>query len=131
LFRFCKLMIQFRRDHSMLRSPWHGGPAAPELAWHGTRAHLPDWSGASRVLAFQRTQASADRRTSIYVAMNMHWESLDVELPNAPHGTSWQIVANTALPSPRDISESGSEPVLAQRGLFSVGGRSVLVLVAK
>ena len=28
LLRFCKRMIQFRHEQPMLRSPWHGGPAA-------------------------------------------------------------------------------------------------------
>ena len=68
---------------------------------------------------------------SVYVAMNMHWEDLDFEPPAPPTGMEWHVVANTAVPSPEDISEPGSEPQLGERARLSVGGRSVVVLIAK
>jgi isoamylase len=131
LFRFCRLLIRFRRERPMLRSPLHDGAGAPNLIWHGTQAHSPDWSGTSRVLAWQRTQTSGSKHESIYVAMNMYWETLDFELPIPPAGMQWHIAVNTALPSPEDICEPGNEPSLDERDRLSVGGRSTVVLIAK
>jgi glycogen operon protein len=68
----------------------------------------------------------------VYVAMNMHWESLDFELPAPPDGRGrWHVVANTSLPSPNDICEAGHETPLADQAKIYVGGRSVIILVAR
>jgi glycogen operon protein len=131
LFRFCRLMIRFRREQPMLRSQRHGDRETTELLWHGTQPHRPDWSGTSRVLAWQRSQAVGDRRDSIYAAMNMYWENLEFEPPIPPEGTTWHIVVNTAMPSPNDIHERGSEPPLSEQQPMMVGGRSLIVLIAR
>ena len=109
----------------------HDGPSAPATVWHGTRAYQADWSGTSRVLAFQRSQSVESKLESIYVAMNMHWESLDFELPTPPQNMRWHVVANTAASAPEDIWESGSEPPIANQASLTVGGRSIVVLIAK
>ena len=131
LFRFCRLMIRFRKEQPILRSPSHDGPHAPTTVWHGTRAYQADWSGTSRVLAFQRSQTVASKFESIYVAMNMHWENLDFELPILAGQMPWHVVANTSMPAPEDIWEPGNEPTLADQTHFKVAGRSIVVLIAK
>ena len=131
LFRFCRLLIRVRKEQPLLRSPLHDGPRSPATIWHGTRAYQADWSGTSRVLAFQRSQTVGTKLESIYVAMNMHWESLDFELPNLPPEMRWHAVANTGMSAPDDIWESGSEPPLADQASLTVGGRSIVVLIAK
>lgn len=130
LFRFCRLMIQFRKDHPAVRHAQHPGAGAPEVNWHGTRAWRTDWSPGSRVIAFHRIATENDTMDAIYVAMNMHWESLDFELPSPPAGR-WHVLVNTALQSPDDISEPGREPLLADPSKVPVGGRSILILVAR
>ena len=136
LFRFCRLMIQFRREHPALRHSQHPGPGAPEVNWHGTRAWHTDWSPASRVLAFHRIANAAadanDALDTVYVAMNTHWESLDFELPGPPSaGAKWHVAANTAMPSPDDIYEPGREVLLSDQSKICVCGRSVIILVAR
>jgi glycogen operon protein len=131
LFRFCRLMIQLRKQHPALRHSQHPGPGAPEANWHGTRAWRADWSPGSRVLAFHRIASDGDGMDVVYVAMNMHWESLDFELPGPPEGRTWRVVANTHLPSPDDICEAGREVPLSDQATICVGGRSVIVLVAR
>ena len=61
----------------------------------------------------------------------MHWEALDFELPGAPEGMTWRVLANTALPSPEDICEDGREAPLSDQVKICVGGRSVVILVAR
>jgi glycogen operon protein len=132
LFRFCRLMIQFRKSHPALRHAQHPGHGAAEVNWHGTRAWRADWSPGSRIVAFHRIAPAGDGMDVIYVAMNMHWESLDFELPSPPTAREkWHVAANTALPSPDDIYEPGREAPLADQATVCVGGRSVIVLVAR
>ena len=113
-----------------LRHALHPGPGAPEVNWHGTRAWRTDWSPGSRVIAFHRIAQAASGMDTVYVAMNMHWESLDFELPTPPAG-KWHVAANTALPSPEDIYDAGRESPLTDQAKILVGGRSIMILVAR
>ena len=61
----------------------------------------------------------------------MYWEPLTFVLPAAPPGRRWHVFANTALPSPEDAWEPGSEPPLGDQGRFFVSARSVVVLVGR
>jgi isoamylase len=131
LFRFCQRLIRFRKQHPVLRHPRHPGPGAPDVVWHGVRAWNADWSSGSRVLAFQRTGPAAGGLDAVYVALNMHWENLDLELPSPPPGLRWHVFANTSMAAPEDVWEPGQEPPLADQGKFLVGGRAVIVLVAR
>jgi glycogen operon protein len=130
-------MIQFRKNHPTVRHPLHPGPGAPEVNWHGTRAWRADWSPGSRVLAFHRIAMPQDGRDQdgmdvIYVAMNMHWESLDFELPSPPTAaTRWHVLADTAQPSPDDVCEGGCETPVTDQTKILVGGRSIIILVAR
>jgi isoamylase len=137
LLRFCRLMIQFRKNHPAVRNAMHPGPGTPEINWHGTRAWRADWSPGSRVLAFHRIamphdDKSQDAMDVIYVALNMHWETLEFELPSPPTARQkWHVLANTALPSPDDICEAGRETPLTDRAKILVGGRSIMILIAR
>jgi glycogen operon protein len=132
LFRFCRLMIQFRKNHPVVRNALHPGPGAPEVNWHGTRAWRADWSPGNRVLAFHRIATTEDGMDVMYMALNMHWETLEFELPSPPTASrKWHVLANTALPSPDDISEAGCEAPLTDQTKVLAGGRSIIILVAR
>jgi glycogen operon protein len=137
LFRFCRLMIQFRKLHPILSYPLHPGPAATEgrflnVSWHGTRPGCPDWSPGSRVLAFMAWGRDEDGPgDGLYVALNMYWESLDFEVPPPPEGHRWHVFANTSMPSPEDLWEPGQEPPLMDPAKLPVAARSSVVLVAR
>ena len=119
LVRFVRLMIDFRRRHAGLRrSDWftgksevlHGG-----ISWHGVEPGKPDWTEFSHSLAFMITGGNARNDSSagsFYAAFNMHKEPLSFELPEAPKGTRWHLMADTSRPSPEDIREPGRETLL-------------------
>jgi isoamylase len=131
LLRFWRTMILFRRAHPALRSPLHPGPGAPEVIWHGTQAWHADWSAGGRVLAFQRIVPLADGLDNVYVAMNMHSEPLEFELPAPSDGEQWHLFANTGLPSPSDIADPGTEASLEDQEHVTLGDRSILILVSR
>jgi glycogen operon protein len=143
--RFTRLMIAFRHAHASLRNRdflGHGdsaGSGYPDLSWHGTRAWQPDWNG--RLLAFLlggcRAKAGSAPDDFVYVAANMYWEALPLELPGLPglpglpEGWVWHVAVNTGMPAPEDIHPPGREPLLADPGSCVIGGRSVMILVGR
>jgi len=141
LFTFCQRMIAFRRAHSALRSNiYHQDKDYlshdyPSLSWHSTGAWNADWSYQSRWLAFmvlqQRPQSGTPRNTFVYVAMNMHWEAHDFELPGLPEGVFWNVFANTDMQPPDDIVQPSQEIIIENQTQFLVGPRSVVVLIGK
>jgi isoamylase len=141
LWRFFKHCIAFRKAHVSLRNRTHlrnqdyVGSGYPDISWHGVRAWQPDWSGASRILAFMLCGKHANNGKTpddyIYVTMNMHWESHLFDLPVLPQGLQWHVFANTMALPPEDIWEPGNEPLLEDQRQFPVGPRSVVILVGK
>ncbi len=140
-YRFFKHCIHFRRQHSVFRNRWHlsnrdyVGSGYADITWHGTKAWNADWGGMSRVIAFmlcgKHAQGGTERDNYIYVAINMHWESLPFELPSLPDGMRWHVFANTSMPSPHDICEPGQELLLEDQHSIFAGDRSVIILVGK
>jgi glycogen operon protein len=131
LFRFWKLMIEFRKRHAALyRGQFLSGTknerGLSEVAWHGTKLDRPGWQDpAGRALAL--TLAGFDGDDDIHIMMNMHWESLDFELPVVP-GRLWLKALDTFQASPFDIADFGAEvPVVGNA--YNVKGRSIVALV--
>jgi glycogen operon protein len=131
LFRFWKLMIEFRKRHAALhRGQFFSGArnerGLKDVAWHGTKLDSPGWNDPEgRALGV--TLAGFGGDGDIHVMLNMYWESLDFELPSAA-GRTWLRAVDTSQPSPLDIAEFGVEaPVFGNQ--YRVEGRSVVVLV--
>ena len=141
LLRFFQKCIAFRRAHPVFRNRYHLsgqdylGSGAADITWHGIQAWKADFSTSSRVIAFmldgRHARGGSEPDNSVYVAMNMYWDALPFELPQPPEGTQWHIFANTSAGSPDDIWDEGSEPLLGDQHQVLVGGRSVVILLAK
>ena len=150
--RFFRLCIQFRREQPLLRRRDHftqreiGDTGYPDISWHGVEAWAPDWSESSRTLAFmlvgneqltvnsKQLTVNSGQAASVpfvYVAMNMHWQRHNFELPRLPAGLRWRRFIDTSLPAPADIAEPGEEPLLPGQGSVLLGPRSVVVLVGR
>jgi glycogen operon protein len=139
LFRFTRNCIRFRHCHPVLRGRDHLrnqdylDSGYPDVSWHGTRAWKPDWSG--NVLAFllcgRHARAGLVKDDFVYVAMNMHWQTLPFELPGLPEGMQWHVFVNTSVSAPEDAHEPGQEPCLADQRSFMMGARSVAILVGR
>jgi glycogen operon protein len=141
LFKFFKHIIAFRNAHPVLRNRDHFrnhdyvGSGYADITWHGTQAWQADWSESSQVLAFMLCGKHAKGGTVednyIYVAINMHWQSLGFSIPGLPSGMQWHVFANTGANYPEDSFEPGTEPVLADQHNILLGDRSILILVGK
>ena len=140
LFYYAKNMIGFRHNHPVLRGNKffqnrdYMNTGYADISWHGTQAWNADWSGYSRTIAFlldgKHAKGGTVEDNTIYVAINMHWESHQFEIPKLPNGR-WYVVANTDMPKGSDIFAEGEERILDGQTNFMVGSRSVVVLMAK
>ena len=141
VFRFFKRCIAFRKAHPVLRNDAHlqrrdlVGSGYPDVSWHGVKAWQPDWSEASRTVAFMLDGAHARRGTvrddDVYVAANTHWEAHEFELPRLGEDRRWHVFANTGAAHPHDVWDVGSEPSLEDQGTLLMGPRSVAILVGR
>lgn len=142
LLSFTQHCIAFRRAHPVLRNPWHFqnrdyiGSGYADITWHGTKAWNADWSSSNCAIAFMLCGKHAKGGTVednyIYVAMNMHWETLWFEIPGLPQSMSWHVFANTGIIEPDSSSYSPlTEPRLDNQSGILVGNRSVVILVGK
>jgi glycogen operon protein len=133
LLRFWKLMIDFRRRHSVVqRSRYFTGQindrGLPDISWHGVSLHRPGWDDPQgRALAF--TLGGFGAETDLHVMLNSYWEALEFELPAVP-GRNWFRVVDTARPSPHDILEPTQEAPI-EGGRYKVESRSAAVLLSK
>jgi isoamylase len=132
LFRFCKLMLAFRKHHPHLRREhfFKGEPdehGARDIDWHSCRLFSPGWHDPDcHELAFTIWGLSQD--DDLHVMLNMAEREHHFEIP-ALEGKRWFKVIDTALPAPLDIAEPGKETAVPDSNCY-VSGHSVVVLIS-
>jgi glycogen operon protein len=137
LFRFTSLMIARRKHHHALA---HATPPGVRMAdgwsldasFHGTSPWNVDWSPDSRALAILLTASkTGESSDTVYLVMNMYWDTLSFGLPQPPEGHTWHIAVNTGVDAPADIWEPGAEPRIQDQSYILASARSVILLAAR
>jgi glycogen operon protein len=132
LFRFFKLLLHFRKRHPMLWRRWYTPEEqdlTPKLTWHGIRVGQPDWSNTSHSLAMHLAGEAED--IDLFLIANAHWKRHTFALPAPSVLKQWYRLVDTFLTPPADIAVRGEEPRLAHPQSYTVGPRSVVVLVGQ
>lgn len=119
LFRFDRLLIQLRKSNQVLRLGRFLTNA--DVTWHGLMPFQPNWSDASRFVAF--TLHGVNGEADLYVAFNAYHQSKVVELPPG----DWHWVVNTAAASPEDILDP-KEQVKCASHTIELEGHSAIVV---
>ncbi len=133
IFRFWKLMIDFRKRHTtILRPRYFTGQenerGLKDISWHGCKLNSPGWDDPyARALSY--TMGEPGDEEDIHVMMNMYWEPLEFEIPRLAE-RRWYRVIDTFLSSPQDIILAGDE-IRINADSYLVQSRSVVVLVSK
>ncbi|MGH2544377.1 MAG: glycogen debranching protein GlgX [Ardenticatenaceae bacterium] len=131
MLRFFRKLIAFHHAHSIFHEDhfWvdQEQGEVPRITWHGTELYQPDWQGDSRSLAF--TLHHPDGSEQLHVMLNACWEPRAFEIPPLHDGRQWRRVVDSALPSPHDICDPGSEPPVWEES-YLVPARSSVVLKA-
>ncbi len=129
LLRFTRLLSAFAADLRILHEDRFWAATSPtragDVSWHGLRAGQPDWSPASRLLAFSLEHRSGGEM--VYAALNAGAAARTVQLPPLPRGDHWRLVVDTAQPSPQDIRPVASAPVVTT-GSLEVGAHAAVVV---
>ncbi|CAD6264731.1 unnamed protein product [Miscanthus lutarioriparius] len=101
LYRFCRLMTKFRKECESLGL--EDFPTSERLQWHGHQPGKPNWSEASRFVAFTMKD---ETKGEIYVAFNTSHLPVVVGLPERP-GFRWEPVVDTGKEAPYDFLTDG------------------------
>lgn len=141
LLRFTQQMIAFRRANPALRRSefltGHDtvGSGYPDISWHGVIPWKPDWTPSSHTIAFmlcgRHAVAAGGSPDFIYCVFNMYVEPLTFMMPHLPKGYRWFKFADTAAPSPNDITQPGQETLLSSQDKIQVMDRSSVILVGR
>jgi isoamylase len=122
MFRFFKGMIAFRKAHpSLARSRYWRG----DVNWYGVNGQV-DLGYLSHSLAFC-LHGGSQRDRDIYVMINAYWDDLNFQIQEG-EVSGWRRVADTSMPSPLDLLESGKEEALESMS-YKVKARSIVVLL--
>ncbi|HJZ56888.1 MAG TPA: isoamylase [Gemmataceae bacterium] len=122
VFRFCKLMIAFRKAHpAICRSRYW----RDDVRWYGV-GPAADLSPDSHSLAYS-LHGGAVGGCDLYVMINGYSEPLRFRIQEGPAG-GWRRAIDTGRESPGDITESGADEVIPGTE-YEVRSRSVVVLI--
>ncbi|MDH5561367.1 MAG: glycogen debranching protein GlgX [Deltaproteobacteria bacterium] len=118
LFRFWQRLIQFRKEHAMLRrndfftGKTNAFSKLADISWHSVDANKPEFNSQTKALAFliDGMKGSQILDDMIYVAMNFEEKGLLFELPEAQTIPQWEIVLNTEKPKNFILSKTQSVP---------------------
>ena len=132
LYRFFRLLVEFRKNHDLLRYDSYllQNDHGPRIEWHGFHLGQPDWSEGSQSLAMHLFGSTPKGLANdLYLIANTHGEPHDFELPSL-HARQWRRFVDTSLEGDEAILEPGQFVQLGNQRSYRVGERSVVVLVA-
>ncbi len=122
-FQFFQFMIQFRKNHKVLRTNLSNGACGfPDVSFHGItpwKAFFEDHEHYIGVLFAGWERERGDEL--VYVASNTYWQPLQVELPRLPDNRRWQLILDT-------WNETLS-PAVTTDGRFVIRPRSVMIFL--
>ncbi len=128
VFQFFKFMIQFRKDHRILRANISDGACGfPDVSFHGVKPWRGQFAPHERYVGVLFAgQEEKKAPEIIYIASNAYWESLEILLPELPDSMVWEVVADTW----EDDGEVFSQKRVLKKIPFILYERSVMVLKA-
>jgi glycogen operon protein len=141
-YRFIKEIIAFRRrHHGFMRPEFYTGRdgnynAIPDITWFNEEGESPDWESPGSCLAMRldgsRAEILADRDDNdFFIMFNAGEISVDFAICDPLEGKCWFRAVDTAQPSPDDIYTPGNEKALEKSDTYTVGGRSMVILLSK
>ncbi len=133
LYRFFRLLIEFRKSHKLLRynsfivNNGHGA----HITWHGKQLGQPDWGDESCSIAMHLSGNTKEGQSDdVYLIANAHWEDAVFELPQV-HKRRWYRFVDTGLKDDLSINELDRLSPLKNNYEYAVKNRSTVILIAK
>ncbi len=132
LFRFFKVLIEFRKSHpSLSRSSFfeENSSGKSDICWYDTHLNPPQWSARLYSLAFHLPGGEKD--SNLYIISNSAKKIQYFQLPDLTREYFWALSVDTAKDSPEDIFTVGEESRIEDQRQYQVMANSTVVLVAK
>ncbi len=126
IFEFFQYMIQFRKEHSVIRR--NEKPCSLHLPEMSKHSNLPwtqhfDWS--AKVVGIMYAGSCDEKDDIVYFVVNSYWEKQVVVLPELMGRFTWKMVINTM--EEESIIREGK---MIPEGRIEIGPRSSAVFVA-
>lgn len=130
LFDFFQYMIQFRKDHPVIRKdlePSYLG--VPAMSTHGLTPDETNFSGDSHVVCvrFAGYNEATQKEDLVYLTVNSGWFPVTLTLPKLPEHYKWKVAVNTGDPKCQFFHKN-SMPTVESK--IFLGERSVIIFVA-
>lgn len=130
LFDFFQYMIQFRKNHPVIRKdlePSYLG--VPAMSTHGLTPDETNFSGDSHVVCvrFAGYNEATQKEDLVYLAVNSGWFPVTLTLPELPEHYTWKVAVNTGDPKCQFFHKN-SMPTVESK--IFLGERSVIIFVA-
>lgn len=130
LFDFFQYMIQFRKDHPVIRKdlePSYLG--VPAMSTHGLTPDETNFSGDSHVVCvrFAGYNETTQKEDLVYLAVNSGWFPVTLTLPELPEHYKWKVAVNTG-DAKCQFFHKNSMPTVESK--IFLGERSVIIFVA-
>lgn len=133
IFHFFKGMIELRKKHPVLSNRTEAeDPRLPSVSYHGVRPWdfkpLDEHHYVGVMLAGDESYPMGeDIFDVVYIAVNAHWESAEVELPELEAGFVWRVEADTSRDMGEDVGPGVCQEALVDNRLI-VPPRTVILL---
>lgn len=130
LFDFFQYMIQFRKNHPVIRKdlePSYLG--VPAMSTHGLTPDETNFSGDSHVVCvrFAGYNEATQKEDLVYLAVNSGWFPVTLTLPELPEHYKWKVAVNTG-DAKCQFFHKNSMPTVESK--IFLGERSVIIFVA-
>jgi glycogen operon protein len=142
IWRFTRLLIDFRRRHPALHRPeFFTGMdsdynAIPDITWFDEAGGTPDWARPEGILAARLDGSKADILSDrddndFYLIFNATDKLVNFKVCPAPGGKHWYRAIDSAYESPLDILEHGAEEILIPQEEYVARPSSLAVFISR
>lgn len=142
IFDFTRRLIAFRKDHPSLQRPeFYTGRdgsmnSIPDISWFNPAGEALDWATVNDCLAYRldghkKEIHSDEHDNDFYIIVNASRHAVAFQVVEAIGNKRWYRAIDTALSAEDCFSDAGSEPPVAEDGVYPVRGKSVVVLIAR
>ena len=131
LYEFFRYMIHFRKAHACIRKDLEPSYLSfPSMSLHGLTPWKPDLPESSHTacVLFSGYDDSLHKEDLVFLAVNTHWCSAALTLPQLPDGYTWKIAVNTGDKKQQTFTDS---EIPAAGSSVLLGERSVIVFVGE
>ena len=131
LYEFFRYMIHFRKAHACIRKDLEPSYLGfPSMSLHGLTPWKPDLPESSHTacVLFSGYDDSLHKEDLVFLAVNTHWCSAALTLPQRPDGYTWKIAVNTGDKKQQTFTDS---EIPAAGSSVLLGERSVIVFVGE